>query len=48
MDKILFGLFLQGAELMLAASVHERGERQFLFEYLERLSLDDLLLLDRG
>ncbi|PKV43987.1 hypothetical protein CLU92_1312 [Janthinobacterium sp. 61] len=33
---------------MLAASVHERGERQFLFEHLERLSLDDLLLLDRG
>lgn len=36
---------------MLAASlhnVHERGERQFLFEHLDRLSPDDLLLLDRG
>ena len=50
-DKILFGLFLPGPDLMLAASlhgVHERGERQFLFEHLNRLSQDDLLLLDRG
>jgi hypothetical protein len=34
-DQIAFGLFLPGAELMLAASlhsVHERGERQMLFE----------------
>ena len=50
-DQILFGLFLPGPDLMLAASlhdVHERGERQFLFEHLDRLSPDDLLLLDRG
>lgn len=49
--QILFGLFLPGPDLMLAASlhdVHERGERQFLFEHLDRLSPDDLLLLDRG
>jgi hypothetical protein len=46
-----FGLFLPGPDLMLAASlhsVHERGERQFLIEHLDRLSPDDLLLLDRG
>ncbi|MGK5036966.1 hypothetical protein [Janthinobacterium sp. LB3P118] len=48
MEKILFGLFLQGPELMLAAFVHERGERQFLLEHMERLSPDDLLLLGRG
>jgi hypothetical protein len=50
-DQILFGMFLPGPDLMLAASlhsVHERGERQFLFEHLDRLSPDDLLLLDRG
>src|SRR5476649_1768677 len=50
-DQILFGLFLPGPDLMLAASlhnVHECGERQFLFEHLDRLSPDDLLLLDRG
>ncbi|GGE73473.1 hypothetical protein GCM10008020_17670 [Massilia psychrophila] len=46
-----FCLFLPGPGLMLAASlhnVHERGERQFLFQHLDRLSPDDLLLLDRG
>jgi hypothetical protein len=50
-DQILFGLFLPGPDLMLAASLHgidERGERQFLFEHLDRLCPDDLLLLDRG
>lgn len=50
-DQILFGLFLPGPDLMLAASLHslhERGERQFLFEQIDRLSPDDLLLLDRG
>ena len=50
-DQILFGLFLPGPDLMLAASlhnVHECGERQFLFEHLDLLSPDDLLLLDRG
>ena len=36
---------------MLATSLHsghESGERQFLLEHLDRLSPDDLLLLDRG
>ena len=50
-DQILFGLFLPGAELMLAASLHglrECGERQMLVQHLERLSSTDLLLLDRG
>lgn len=50
-DQVLFGLFFPGPDLMLAAalhSVHERGERQFLIEHLDRLSPDDLLLLDRG
>jgi hypothetical protein len=50
-DQIAFGLFLPGAELMLAASlhsIHERGERQMLFQHLDRLSSSDLLLLDRG
>lgn len=50
-NQILFGLFLPGPDLMLAASLHslhERGERQFLVEHLDRLSPNDLLLLDRG
>lgn len=50
-DQILFGLFLPGPDLMLATSlhgVHERGERQFLIEHIDRLSPGDLLLLDRG
>lgn len=50
-DKILFGLFLPGAELMLAASLHgieECGERQMLVQHLDRLSSGDVLLLDRG
>lgn len=49
-DQILFGLFLPGCELMLAASLHSvhESERQMLFEHLDRLSRADLLLLDRG
>ncbi|MCO2922433.1 IS4 family transposase [Pseudomonas aeruginosa] len=50
-DQILFGLYLPGAELMLATSLHSvrgRGERQMLFENLHHLSNADLLLLDRG
>lgn len=51
-DQILFGLFLPGPELMLATALYpvERGcgERQMLFEYLDRLSSADLVLLDRG
>lgn len=46
----VFGLFLPGAELTLCASLHSihEGERQILFELLQHLRLDDLLLLDRG
>ena len=49
-DQIAFGLYLPGAEMMLAASLHSvhEGERQMLFEHLERLSSGDLLLMDRG
>jgi hypothetical protein len=50
-EQNLFGLFLPGCDLMLAASLHsvsECGERQFLFQHLDRLSNTDLLLLDRG
>ena len=46
----LFGLFLPGLELMLAASLHglrECGERQMLVQHLDRLSNTDLLLLHR-
>lgn len=45
-DQILFGLFLPGAELMLATSLHgidECCERQMLVQHLDRLSTDDLL-----
>ncbi|WP_368737906.1 type VI secretion system Vgr family protein [Massilia sp. CCM 8734] len=40
-DQILFGLFLPGAELMLAASLHgieECGERQMLVQHLDQES----------
>jgi len=49
-DQIAFGLYLPGAEMMLAASLHSvhEGERQMLFEHLERLREDDMLVLDRG
>lgn len=50
-NQILFGLFLPGAELMLAHSLHDSkgcGERQMLFQHLDQLSNTDLLLLDRG
>lgn len=49
-DQIAFGLFLPGAEMMLAASLHgvHKGERQMLSEHLDLLSDNDLLLLDRG
>lgn len=48
--QIAFGLFLPGAEMMRAASLHSihENERQMLFEHLDLLHSDDLLLLDRG
>lgn len=49
-EQIAFGLYLPGAEMMLAASLHgaHENERQMLFEHLDRLGGGDLLLLDRG
>lgn len=49
-DQRLFSLFLPGAELTLHASVHgaEVSERQMLFEALQCLGPDDVLVLDRG
>lgn len=49
-EQIAFGLYLPGVEVMLAASLHSihEGERQMLFQHLDRLSGQDLLLLDRG
>jgi hypothetical protein len=49
-DQVAFGLYLPGAEMMLAASLHSvhEGERQMLFQHLDRLSDGDLLLMDRG
>jgi hypothetical protein len=49
-EQNAFGLFLPGAEVMLAATLYSPcvGERQMLFEHLDRLNETDLLVLDRG
>ena len=49
-NQRLFSLFLPGAELTLYAQVHgeHTAERQMLFEALEQLGPDDVLVLDRG
>ena len=49
-NQIAFGLYLPGAEVMLAASLHSvhENERQMLFQHIDRLSSSDLLLMDRG
>ncbi|WP_240746149.1 hypothetical protein [Cupriavidus oxalaticus] len=49
-DQLAFGLYLPEAEIMLTASLHSvhENERQILFEHLDCLQSDDLLLLDRG
>lgn len=49
-DQIAFGMYLPGTEMMLSASLHSihEGERQMLFQNLDRLCETDLLLLDRG
>ena len=49
-DGIVFGLFLPGIELFLDLTLHEPvcDERQMLFEVLDLLKPDDLLVLDRG
>jgi hypothetical protein len=49
-EVIAFGLYLPGLEMMLSAELYNAatGERQMLFEHLQKLSVDDLLVLDRG
>jgi hypothetical protein len=49
-DARLFALYLPGAELTLHAAVHSgcESERAMLTEALDKLSPDDVLLLDRG
>lgn len=49
-EAIAFALYLPGLEMTLAARLYSpsTGERQMLFEHLDGLTADDLLLLDRG
>lgn len=49
-EAIAFLLYLPGPELSLSFELYSPsvGERQRLFEHLEHLQLNDLLLLDRG
>ena len=49
-DAVTFGLFLPGIELCLACTLYPLScnERQMLFEHLDLLKHDDLLILDRG
>jgi hypothetical protein len=46
----VFALYLPGVEMMLHATLFgtDTGERQMLFEHLDLLGEDDLLVLDRG
>lgn len=45
-----FALYLPGLEMTLSAELYNArvGERQMLFEHLDKLNKDDLLVLDRG
>lgn len=49
-EAIAFALYLPGLELSLAAQLYSPcvGERQMLFDHLDRLRADDVLVLDRG
>jgi hypothetical protein len=49
-EAIAFMLYLPGSEMALDFELYapEVSERQMLFEHLERLRRDDLLVLDRG
>ncbi|RTL47599.1 MAG: hypothetical protein EKK46_17195 [Rhodocyclaceae bacterium] len=49
-EQNAFALFLPGVEMTLAATLYSIGvgERQMLFEHLDQLKVDDVLLLDRG
>ncbi|MPW23401.1 IS4 family transposase [Paraburkholderia sp. CNPSo 3157] len=46
----VFALYLPGVEMMLRATLYgtDTGERQMLFEHLDLLGENDLLVLDRG
>jgi hypothetical protein len=49
-EVIAFALYLPGLEMTLSAELYNAsiGERQMLFEHLQKLSPQDLLVLDRG
>jgi hypothetical protein len=49
-EAIAFMLYLPGPELALSFELYSPmvGERQMLFEHLQHLGADDLVLLDRG
>ncbi len=49
-EAIAFALYLPGQELTLAAELYSLavGERQMMFEHLDVLRPDDVLVLDRG
>ena len=49
-EATLFGLFRPGIELFDSLILHSPlvGERQMLFERLDRIDRHDMLLLDRG
>lgn len=49
-EAIAFGLYLPDIEMNLAFELYppRYSERQMLFDHLDRLSADDLLVLDRG
>jgi hypothetical protein len=49
-EAIAFALYLPGSELSLSFELYspQVGERQMLFEHLDQLTPNDLLLLDRG
>jgi len=49
-EVIAFALYLPGIEMTLSAELYNAsvGERQMLFEHLQSLKNDDLLVLDRG
>jgi len=49
-NAVAFALYLPGLEMTLSYQLYseETGERQMLFEHLNHLKTDDLLVLDRG
>lgn len=49
-EVVAFALYLPGLEMTLSAELYPTsvGERQMLFEHLQHLNSDDLLVLDRG